>query len=60
MFKSWTGQVGHSVANGLPLLRHFLERALLPGRKDADMGPANSLHAMAYYCKHNKTFDLLY
>ena len=37
-FKSRAGQIGHSVANGLPPLRHFL---------DAEMGTANWLHALA-------------
>ena len=27
MFKSRTGQIGHSAANGLPSLRHFFERS---------------------------------
>ena len=26
-FKSWTGQIGHSVANGSPPLQHLLERS---------------------------------
>ena len=33
--------------------------AVLPGRSDAEMSPANSLHASAYYSKYNETFDLL-
>ena len=28
-FKFWAGQIGHSVANGLPLLRHFFERSCI-------------------------------
>ena len=48
-FKSRTGQIGHSVTNGSPPLRHSLKGAVLPGRNDAEMGPANSLHASAYY-----------
>ena len=28
------------------------------GRNDADMGPANSLHASAYYSEYNERFDL--
>ena len=30
-----------------------------PGCNDADMGPANSLHALAYYSKYNERFDLI-
>ena len=38
------GPIGQSVANGLPPLR---KQVVLPGRNDAEMGPANSLHASA-------------
>ena len=31
--------------------------AVLPGRNDAEMGPANSLHASAYYSEYNEIFD---
>ena len=31
--------------------------AVLPGRNDAEMGPANSSHASAYYSEYNKIFD---
>ena len=31
--------------------------AVLPGRNDEEMGPANSLHALAYYSKYNERFD---
>ena len=27
---------------------------MLPGRNDAEMGPANSLHASAYYSEYNE------
>ena len=30
---------------------------MLPGRNDADMGPANSLHASVYYSEYNERFD---
>ena len=44
-FKSRAGQIGHSVANGSPPLRHFFERSCVAHRRiDAEMGPANSLH----------------
>ena len=47
-FKRSAGQIGHSVANGSPLLRHFFERSCVAHwRTDAEMGPANSLHASA-------------
>ena len=31
-FKSWAGQIGHSVASGLPLLLNFSKEAVLPSR----------------------------
>ena len=31
--------------------------AVLPGRNDAEMGPANSLPASAYYSDYNERFD---
>ena len=31
----------------------------MPGRNDAEMGPANSLHASAYYSEYNERFDLI-
>ena len=61
-FKSRASQIGYSVANGLPTTCHrcdiSLNGAVLPGRNDAIMGPANSLHALAYYCEYNERFDL--
>ena len=46
----------------LPIVRHCcgisLKEAVLPGRNDAEMGPANSLHALAYYNEYNVRFDL--
>ena len=55
--ESLVGQIAHSV----PTARHhrdiFLKRAVLPWRKDAEMGPAKSLHASANYSEYNKTFD---
>ena len=44
-FKSWAGQIGHGVVNGLPQLRHFFKEAVLPGHNDAEMGLAKSLNA---------------
>ena len=47
-FKSWAGQIGHSVSNNSPPLQHFLERNCIASRcNDAEMGSANSLHASA-------------
>ena len=46
----------------LPTARHRCDiswnGAVLPGRNDAEMGPANSLHASAYYSEYNERFDL--
>ena len=46
----------------LPTARHRCDissnGAVLPGRNDAEMGPANSLHASAYYSGYNERFDL--
>ena len=56
-FKSQAGQIEHSVANGSPSLRHFFKKScvgVLPGHNDAEIGPANSLHALAYYNEYNK------
>ena len=36
----------------------FSKRAVLPGRNDAEVGPANSSHASAKYNKYNERFDL--
>ena len=36
-----------------------LKKAVLPGRNDAEMGPANSLQALAYYSKYNERLDLI-
>ena len=53
-FKSWTSQTGHRVSNGSPPQQHFFEK-----RYDAEMGPANSLHASASYSEYNQRFDLI-
>ena len=57
-FKSRTGQIGHSVTNGSPPLRYSSKGAVLPGRNDAEMGPANSLHSSTYYSEYNERYDL--
>ena len=45
----------------LPTARHRCDisskEAVLAGRNDAEMGPANSLHASAYYSECNERFD---
>ena len=35
----------------------YLKEAVLPRRSDAEMGPANSLHALAKYSEYNERFD---
>ena len=37
-----------------------LKGAVLPGRNDVEMGPANSLHALAYNSEYNKRFNFDY
>ena len=48
----------------LPTARHRFDIsskwAVLPGRNNAEMGPANSLHALAYYSDYIKRFDLIF
>ena len=46
-FKSRTDQIGHSFDNGSPPLQRFFQRSCAARRNDAEMGPANSLHATA-------------
>ena len=57
-FKSRAGQIGHSVANGSHRCDISSKGAVLPGRYDAEMGPANSLQASAYYSECNERFDM--
>ena len=46
----------------LPPARHRCDisqkGAVFPGRNDVEMGPANLLHASAYYSDYNERFDL--
>ena len=58
-FKSRVGQIGHSVVNGSPRCDISLKEAVTPGRKDAEIGPANSLRASAYNSEYNERFDLI-
>ena len=48
----------------LPSTRHRCEissnKALLPVHNGAELGPANSLYASAYYSEYNERFDLMY
>ena len=47
-FKSRAGQIGHKVTKGSPSLRRFFKRSSVPHScSDAEMGLANSLHALA-------------
>ena len=47
-------------ANGSPPLRHFFERSCDPNkRNEAQIGPANSLHASVQYSECNKKLDLV-
>ena len=47
-FKSRASQIGQSVANDSPPVQHFLEWSCVARRRnDAEMGPANLLHALA-------------
>ena len=58
-FIYWADQVGHSVANSSPSLRHFFERNCLAFRRnDAKLGPANLLNALVWYSEYNERFDL--
>ena len=46
----------------LPTVRYrsdISKEAMLPGRNDAEMGPANSLHASVYYSEYIERFDFL-
>ena len=45
-FDTRAGQIGHSVANGLPPLRRFFGAVLLKALSRGD-GPLHSLHASA-------------
>ena len=58
-FKSRADRIEHSVANGLPPLRHFLKRRCVSG-DDAEMGPKNSSHAWTQYRGYNEKFDLTF
>ena len=51
-FKSRAGQIGHSVAKRLATTVAFF--GVAHRRNDAEMGPANSLHASAYYSEYNE------
>ena len=47
----------------LPTAHHRCDipskETVLLGRNDAEMSPANSLHASAYYSEYNEIFDLI-
>ena len=57
-FISWVGQIGLWLSTA----RHrcnIPKGAVLPGRNDAEMGPANSLHAFVLYSEYKERFDLI-
>ena len=56
-FQSRTGQIGHSVIYGLPLLQHFFEWSFVAMAQRLRMGPANSLHTGPQYSEYNERFD---
>ena len=61
----WGSNLGPVKSNTvLPTARHRSDisskGAVLLGRNDAEMGPANSLHAWAYYSECNERFDLIF
>ena len=58
MIKSWTGQIVHSVVNGLPPLQYFFEKSCVSGLNVAVVTPDNSLHASSYYSEYIERFDL--
>ena len=61
----WGLNIGPVKSNTvLPTARHRCgissKGAVLPGCNDAEIGPANLLHASAYYSKYNERFDLIW
>ena len=59
-FKFWAGQIGHRVANARHPCDVSSKGAVLSRHNDAEMGPANSLHASAYYSEYNERFDFMF
>ena len=62
--KIWGSNIGPVKSDTvLPTARHRCnissKEAVLPWRNDAEMGPFNSLHALAYYSEYNQRFDLI-
>ena len=57
-FKSQAGQIEHSIATASHRCDITSNGAVLSGRNNAEMGPANLIHASAYYSEYNKRFDL--
>ena len=57
-FKTRADLIGHSVAKGLPPLRHFFERSCVEGCNDAEMDPENSLHDSGFCSEYNQRFNL--
>ena len=50
-------EIGHSVAYVCHHCNIFYKEAVVSGCNDPEMGPANSLHALALYSEYNKKFD---
>ena len=57
-FKSRTGQIGHSVANGSPPLRHFLVRSCEPTGAVMRKSAPPTRYASAIYSEYNIGFDV--
>ena len=58
----WSSNLGPVKSDTLlPAAHHrcdiFSKEAVLLGHNDVEMGPANSLHALAYYIECNERFD---
>ena len=56
-FKSRAGQIETVLPTVLHRCDISSKRAVLSGRYDAEMNPANSLHALAHYSEYKKRFD---
>ena len=58
-FKSRAGQT-EPVSSTIRHRRNiFFKEAVLPGCNDAEIGPSNSLHPLAYYSEYNEECDLI-
>jgi len=57
-YKSWVGQILHSVANGSPTLQFLRKIAVLPWRYGAEVGTADSLQGEDHVRVKNKRKNL--